>query len=100
MFTIIKTKIMSSGKVLLGVLVGATAGALAGILLAPHKGTVTRKKINRQSGAFVDGVKQKFDGLLEDISEKFEKVKSDVTEFAEKKIAKPVDSKDTKTVNN
>lgn len=91
---------MSSGKVLLGVLVGVTAGALAGILLAPHKGTVTRKKINRTSGAVADGVKEKFDGLLEDISEKFEKVKNDVTEFAEKKMAKSVDKKDAKTVQD
>lgn len=89
---------MSSGKVLLGVLVGATAGALAGILFAPHKGTVTRKKIKRTSGALADGVKEKFDGLLEDISAQFEKVKSEVTDFAEKKMAKSVNSKDAKTV--
>jgi len=91
---------MSSGKVLLGVLIGATAGALAGILFAPHKGTVTRKKIVRTSGAFADGVKEKFDELLEDISTKYEKVKNDVTEFAEKKMSKPVDTKDAKTVQN
>jgi gas vesicle protein len=91
---------MSTGKLLLGVLVGATAGALAGILFAPHKGTVTRKKIIRNSGAFADGVKEKFDELLEDISEKFEKVKSEVSDFAEKKMAKSVDTKDAKTVQN
>ena len=38
---------MSTGKVLLGVLAGAAAGALLGVLLAPHKGSVTRKKIVR-----------------------------------------------------
>jgi len=91
---------MSSGKVLLGVLVGAAAGALAGILLAPHKGTVTRKKINRTTGAFADSVKEKVDELLEDISEKFEKVKSEVTDFTEKKMGKSVEAKDTKTVQN
>ncbi|MFA5329781.1 MAG: YtxH domain-containing protein [Prolixibacteraceae bacterium] len=91
---------MSSGKVLLGVLVGATAGALAGILFAPHKGTVTRKKIIRTSGAFADGVKEKFDELLEDITEKFDKVKSEITDFTEKKVDKSVDTKDAKNVRN
>lgn len=76
---------MSSGKLLLGVLVGATAGALAGILFAPHKGTVTRKKIRRSTGAFADGLKEKFDDLLEDITERFERAKVEVTGFAEKK---------------
>ena len=91
---------MSSGKVLLGVLVGATAGALAGVLLAPHKGTVTIKKIKRSSGAFADGVKEKFDELLEDISGKFDKVKSEVSDFTEKKMDKSVNTKNAKTVQN
>ncbi len=89
---------MSSGKVLLGILAGAAAGALAGILFAPQKGKVTRMKISRSSGAFADEVKEKFDGLLEDISEKFEKVKSEVTDFTEKKMGKSVETKDGKTV--
>ncbi len=91
---------MSTGKVLLGVLAGATAGVLAGILFAPHKGKITRKKINRTSGAFAEDVKGKVDELLEDISEKFEKVKSDVTDFTERKMGKSVETKDTKTVQN
>jgi gas vesicle protein len=36
---------MSSGKVILGIIAGASIGAIAGILLAPDKGTATRKKI-------------------------------------------------------
>ena len=91
---------MSPGKVLLGVLVGATAGALAGILFAPQKGKVIRRKLSRSSGTITDEVKEKFDGLLEDISEKFEKIKSEVTDFTEKKLGKSVEAKDGKAIKN
>ena len=89
---------MSSGKVLLGILVGATAGALTGILLAPHKGAVTRKKIMRKTGAFTHSIKEKFDELLEHITEKLDQAKVEVTGFAEKKMAKSKDTKDAKTL--
>jgi len=90
---------MSTGKVLLGVLAGAAAGALAGVLLAPHKGTVTRKKISRNSGYLVDQVKGKFSELLDNITEEFAKVKEDVLEFADEKLGKDHEQrKVTKTV--
>lgn len=79
---------MSTGKVLLGVLAGAATGALLGVLFAPHKGSVTRKKIVRNTGAFADGVKGKINDLLDDITEKFDKVKEEVSEFADQKLHK------------
>ncbi|MFY9152551.1 MAG: YtxH domain-containing protein [Prolixibacteraceae bacterium] len=84
---------MSTGKVLLALLAGASAGALAGILLAPHKGSVTRKKISRTTGNYADGVKEKVNELLDEITEKFEKVKEDVSEFADQKLHKKSESK-------
>ena len=36
---------MKTGKVLLGLLAGIATGALMGILFAPEKGEVTRKRI-------------------------------------------------------
>jgi gas vesicle protein len=90
---------MNSGKVILGVLAGAAMGALLGVLFAPHKGTVTRKKIVRKSGNLADEVKDKISELLEDITEKFEKVKDDVSEFAEQKMSKIEEAKkNVKTV--
>ncbi|HBY55177.1 MAG TPA: gas vesicle protein [Marinilabiliales bacterium] len=84
---------MSTGKVLLGVLAGAATGALLGVLFAPHKGSVTRKKIVRNSGAFADGVKGKINDLLDDITEKFDKVKEEVSEFADQKLHKNGEAK-------
>lgn len=79
---------MNSGKVLLSVLAGAAAGALVGILFAPHRGTVTRKKIARQSGAYADSVKEKLSEIVDSITEKLEKVKGEVTDYAEQKMHK------------
>jgi gas vesicle protein len=79
---------MSSGKVVLGLLVGATAGALAGILFAPAKGSKTRKRILRKGEDYVDTLKDKLDDLLETTNKKFEKVKKEVTDFTEKKMGK------------
>lgn len=79
---------MNSGKVLLSVLAGAAAGALVGVLFAPHRGAVTRKKIARQSGAYADGVKEKLNEIVDSIAEKLEKVKGEVTDYAEQKMHK------------
>lgn len=62
---------MKSGKVLLGILAGAAAGAMAGILFAPEKGSKTRKKIMRKGEGYVDDLKEKFDGLLDAITDKY-----------------------------
>lgn len=84
---------MNKGNVLLGVLAGAATGALLGVLFAPHKGTVTRKKISRQSGAFAGGVKENINVLLDDITKNLKKVKEDVSEFAEQKFRKTDETK-------
>ena len=74
---------MSSGKVFLGVLAGLAAGALLGILFAPEKGSVTRKKISKKGEDYADILKEKFDEFLDNMNEKFEEAKEDVSDFAE-----------------
>lgn len=54
-------------KVLSGFLAGATVGAIAGVLLAPDKGSNTRKKIQdeskRLSGEIAESVSQTIHAL-------------------------------------
>lgn len=79
---------MSSGKVLLGILAGAASGALLGILFAPEKGSVTRKKISKTGEDYADTLKEKFSEFLDSIAEKFEQVKEEASDLTEKAKAK------------
>jgi gas vesicle protein len=76
---------MSTGKVLLGLVAGVAAGALLGILFAPEKGSVTRKKMSKKAEDYADGLKEKFNEFVDDISEKFEDVKEEISDFVEPK---------------
>lgn len=75
---------MSSGKVLLGVLAGVAAGALLGILFAPEKGSVTRKKILDKGEDYADALKNKFNEFVDHVSDKFEGVKENLSGHAQK----------------
>ncbi|MEJ8802994.1 YtxH domain-containing protein [Pontibacter sp. H249] len=44
----------ATGAVALGLLAGAAAGAIAGILMAPDKGTATRKKVSDSASKWGD----------------------------------------------
>jgi gas vesicle protein len=46
-------------KIGIAFLAGATAGAIAGILLAPDKGTETRRKMGNKAREFSDALKEK-----------------------------------------
>ena len=79
---------MSSGKVVLGALAGLAAGAVLGILLAPDKGSNTRKKMTDKAGSYADDLKEKFNDFVEGITEKFEAAKEDANDFVETGKAK------------
>ncbi len=85
---------MSSGKVILGVLVGVAAGAALGVLFAPDKGSETRRKIVEAGEDYADAVKEKFNQMVDNMNEKFEKVKEDVDKGVSgaKKAKKDIES--------
>ena len=75
---------MSKGKLLSGIIVGAAAGAVLGILLAPDKGSETRKKIAQKGTDLSDNVKDGFGKISDSISEKYKNVKGDAKDLMEK----------------
>jgi gas vesicle protein len=66
---------MNTGKVALGILAALAAGAALGILFAPDKGSITRRKIANKGKRYVDDVKEKYNDIVDDVVEKLESIK-------------------------
>jgi len=62
---------MAKGKVILGLLAGAAAGAAAGILLAPGRGSETRKNLSERGRSAVDNLKGKVNDLVDTVADKY-----------------------------
>jgi gas vesicle protein len=55
----------NTGKIIGALLVGAAVGGALGILFAPNKGSVTRKKLFSKGEELKDTLKEKYNGLLD-----------------------------------
>jgi len=74
---------MTTGKILLGVLAGAAAGAILGILFAPDKGSVTRKKIVDMANDFGTDINEKFSNGIKGVMDQFENTQEDAKDLVE-----------------
>ena len=75
---------MSKSKLLTGVLAGAAAGAILGILLAPDRGSETRKKIAKKGNDISGSVKDGFTKLGENLNNRYQNIKGDAKDLVEK----------------
>jgi len=75
---------MNTGKVALSALAGLAVGAIAGILLAPEKGSTTRKQIRDKGNDYVDDLKSKLDEISDLLKDKFKNTKQEAEQFADK----------------
>jgi hypothetical protein len=68
----LETSIMNTtSKILLGFIAGAAIGGALGILLAPDKGSETRRKIVEKGSELGDTISESVTGLGEKVKEKF-----------------------------
>ena len=68
---------MSSSKILTGVLIGAAAGVVLGVLFAPDKGADTRKKISKKGSDLKETLKTKINDLVDGIADQIEIAKNE-----------------------
>ena len=71
----------NTGKIIGALLLGAAIGGALGILFAPYKGIVTRKKITGNSDDLTDDLEEKFNDFLEEVKKEVETVKGKTNEF-------------------
>jgi len=82
-----KSKYMSNNsKLMMGFLVGAAVGGALGLLLAPDKGSETRRKIMETGNdlgdsiaGFGDSVKDKFNEVVDGVKGSFSKTKNSMS---------------------
>ena len=67
---------MKSGKLLIGLISGAAAGAVAGLLFAPKKGADTRKKIAHSKDNYLKDAKHRLDEFSDNLNHKVEALKA------------------------
>ncbi len=85
---------MSKGKVILGTMIGLAAGAVLGMLLAPEKGSTTRRKIIAKGDDYLGDLEDKYNNLVESVTNQFESTKKSAEDFVSKGKSKFENYKD------
>lgn len=72
---------MSTGKILLGVLAGATVGAALSLLFAPERGSTTRQQISEKTEDILENLKNKFEDLISSASKEMKDAKAEAEDI-------------------
>jgi gas vesicle protein len=74
---------MKTSQVITGILAGAAAGAILGVLYAPDKGSNTRKKIMQKGSDYKQSFKNQVNHLVDTVTSPFHTMRSETNGQAE-----------------
>jgi gas vesicle protein len=74
---------MKSAKIILGTLAGVAIGVQIGLLIAPEKGTTTRKKLTQKGEGYLKDINGQIDQFLKGMNEKMDKMNKNIAVVAE-----------------
>ena len=69
------------GRFIKGILIGAVAGAVIGVLYAPRKGSKTRKILRRTGDNLKDAFRSELTDIEQKVDSQYESIKDDTTEL-------------------
>ncbi len=79
----------NNSKIFLGIITAAAVGAVIGLLMAPDKGSDTRKRVTKSLGDLADEIvkaastgKEQFNNALDNASTKVKGTVNDAVEYA------------------
>lgn len=79
---------MENSNFLFGVIIGAAAGTIAGLLLAPDSGEATRKKLIKNVENLNKSLKENFDQLSENSKKALKDLNQNIDELKEQATQK------------
>lgn len=65
---------MSTGKILLSTFIGVAIGAAVGVLIAPDKGSETRRKLRDNGGDYLKNLKEKYNSSIDAMTSKLDEI--------------------------
>jgi len=72
---------MDNSKLVWGFLAGAAIGGALGILLAPDKGTETRRRIMEKGSDLSGSLKDTFNDVVDGVKDNFNKVRGEAKKY-------------------
>lgn len=79
---------MNLEKIIIGIITSLAVGAALGVLLAPKKGSKTRKKIFKKGENMTEDLEEKFHTLIAGVKDKYESLEHEAADVAKSGTAK------------